>query len=162
MPAGVKWTSKKIVGPMQLTYPEVRGHILAVLQHYGIKIKKDFDATTATWKDHFPIFTIVRKFAGGNIELSITTGDRVWGELNRGTDFKNVVLSYDFLPKTAPRQLTSYPGRGRVVARGPITPGIEAREWTKTVMDLYRDAVRRDLRAAVRKGIKSAGQKGRF
>lgn len=172
MPAGVKWTSRTIVGPMQLTYPEVRGHLLAVLQHYGIKIKKDFDATTATWQDHHPRFTIERKFAGGNIIFRITTRDEVWGHLNRGTDRRWALMSHDFSPKTVPRQLTSYPGSGKVLYRGPAEmraagiswaqPGIEAREWTKTVMDLYRRAIISDLRNAVRKGVKSAGQRGRF
>jgi hypothetical protein len=157
---------------MQLTYPEVRGHILAVLQHYGIKIKKDFDATAATWKDHHPVFTPTRKFAGGVILFSVTTKDQVWGILNRGTDFRWAVMSHDFSPKTVPRQLTSYPGSGKVLYRGPAEmkaagigwaqPGIEPREWTKTVMDLYRPSIRRDLRAAVRKGIRGAQQKGRF
>ena len=170
--AGVKWTSTKITEPMQLTFAEVRGHILAVVQNYGVKIKKDFEATTATWKDHHPVFTIERKFAGGNIKLSITTKDEVWGYLNRGTERRWALMSHDFSPKTAPRQLTSYPGSGKVLYRGPAEmraagigyamPGIEAREWTKTVMDLYRDALIRDLRNAVSKGLRSAGQKGKF
>lgn len=170
--AGVKWTSTRITEPMQLTYAEVRGHLLAVLQHYGIKLKKDFDATTATWKEHHPVFTIERKFAGGNITLRVTTKDEVWGYLNRGTDVKWALMSHDFSPKTVPRQLTSYPGRGRVLYRGPAEmkaagirrpmPGIEAREWTKTALDLYRDSLIRDLRAAVSKGLRSAGQKGKF
>lgn len=157
---------------MQLTYAEVRGHILAVLQHYGIKMKKDFEATTATWKDHHPVFTIARKFAGGNITLSVTTRDEVWGYLNRGTNRRWAVMSHDFLPKTAPRQLTSYAGAGRVLYRGPAEMkaagigfamrGIEPREWNKTVIDLYTDSLIRDLRAAVRKGLRSAGQKGKF
>lgn len=170
--AGVKWTSTKITEPMQLTFAEVRGHILAVVQHYGIKIKKDFEATTATWKDHHPVFTIERKFAGGNIRLSVTTKNEVWGYLNRGTERRWALMSHDFSPKTVPRQLTSYPGRGSVLYRGPAEmraagigyamPGIEAREWTKTVMDLYRDALRRDLKDAVSKGLRSAGRKGKF
>lgn len=170
--SGVKWTSTRITQPMQLTFAEVRGHILSVLQHYGIKIQKDFYATTATWKDHDPVFTIERKFAGGNIKLSITTKDEVWGYLNRGTDNRWAVMSHDFMPKTAPGQLRSFPGAGSVLYRGPAEmkaagigfamPGIEARDWTKTVLDLYRDAIRRDLRAAVRKGLRSAGAKGKF
>lgn len=174
MPAtvGVKWTHRTLAGPMQLTYPEVRGHILAVMQNYGLKIKKDFEATTATWKDHHPVFTKELKFAGGQILLRVTTGNEVWGYLDQGTDRRWAVMSHDFMPKTAPRQLTSYPGAGRVLYRGPAEmkaagigwaqPGIEAREWSKTVMDLYRGAIRRGLRDAVRKGIRSAGKRGRF
>ena len=161
-----------MVGPMQLTYPEVRGHLLAVLQNYSVKIKKDFEATTATWKDHNPVFTKTIKFAGGNITLQVTTKDEVWTYLNEGTDRRWALMSHDFMPKTVPRQLTSYAGAGTVLYRGPAEmkaagigwaqPGIEARMWTKTVIDLYHGAIVRDLRAAVLKGIAGAGRKGRF
>jgi hypothetical protein len=169
MPAGMKLTSKTT--PWHISYPEVKGGILAVLVNYGNKIQQDFEATTATWKDHHPRFKITRKFAGGNIVLSVTTKDEVWGHLNRGTSRRWALMSHDFLPKTAPRQLTSYPGRGKVLYRGPAEmqaaginfamPGIEPRDWTVTSLDLYRGEIRTELGAAIRKGLRKGALRGR-
>jgi hypothetical protein len=81
-------------------------------------------------------------------------------------------MSHDFMPKTKARELRSYPGAGSVLYRGPAEmqaagigfamPGIEAREWTLTVLDLYRDALRRELRSGIARGQRSAAAKGRF
>ena len=74
-------------------------------------------------------------------------------------------MSHDFLPKTVPGQLTSFRGRGSVLYRGPeemraagigfAQPGIDAREWTKSVVQLYHEPIMKDLRAALRKGMAS-------
>lgn len=170
MTAGIRFTSTRIVNVDDLKWPVVRGTILSVLNRYAAMIKKDFEATTATWKDHHPVFTVTRRFAGGEILLSVTTDDRVWGMLNRGTSSRWALMSHDFLPKTAVRQLTSYPGAGRVMYRGKAEmmragiawaqPGIEAREWTVVVADLYRNELKRDLKISLRTALNKALARG--
>ena len=167
----MKFKDKSIVGALDLSYKEVSGHVLAVLQNHANRIKKDFEATTKTWKDHHPVFHKKLRFAGGKISIEVWTDDEVWGYLNEGTDRRWALMSHDFMPKTVPRQLTSYAGAGTVLYRGPAEmkaagigwaqPGIEPREWTKTVIDLYSPEIMNDLRIAVRTGTSLALGRGR-
>jgi hypothetical protein len=169
MPAGYKAIGN-LPDPGVLSAPEVRGRFVGRLNKWAKQIQSDFEATTNTWEDHHPVFSIKFSFAGGTVRILVTTKDEVWGYLNRGTNVRWALMSSDFLPKTRPRSLQSFAGRGHAVIRGQRAmtaaglgpqPGIEAREWNKTVMDLYRDEISADIRAAVREGLSAFFSKGK-
>lgn len=169
MPAGVRFTGT-LPSPGVLSAPEIRGRLLGRLGKWAKRIQSDFEATSDSWQDHNPVFSIKTRFAGGNIRILITTGDEVWGYLNRGTNIRWAVMSPDFLPKTRKHSLQSFPGRGGAVLRGqramtaagvPPRPGIEAREWNKVVMELYRPEISADIRAAIREGLAAFFSKGK-
>jgi hypothetical protein len=165
-----RFVTVKVFAPAPLRFPEVRARTLNVLQKYSKLIQADFQKTTATWQDHSPVFKRQVRYSGGFGEIKVTTGDRVWGYLNRGTSERWAVMSNDFLPKTTPFALQSSPGRGGAVLRGrsamqkrgmSAMPGIEAREWTTVAADLYRDIVRQELKDAIRQGMRDAFAKGK-
>lgn len=111
-------------------------------------VKVDFDVTTQTWNNR-PDFTIESKPG----ERTVATTSKIYGYLNRGTKVRYALMSADFRPKTRTGYIGSNKGRGGMVFinKKRPRPGIEAREFSKTILEKWRkrfpDQVRRALKA---------------
>lgn len=139
----------------------VRGRILGALQRYGATVKRDFHETVATWQDPAK-FEVKVKYAGGKTFLSVTTLSDKWRWLNEGTQVRWALMNRNFRPKTAPGRWQSGPGAGdpepqwRGYSMGFPQPGIEPRDWSGQAAERHRDALREELRDAIRAGIQSS------
>lgn len=136
------------------------------------QVKKDFEKTTATWKDEdkpeFEIAVKVGNLAGGKlarqvtgsasgVSLEISTDSEIYLFLDEGTEVRYATMSKDFQAKTRPRFIGSRRGRGRklFVSKKHPRPGIKAREFTKTIAKKwtspFRDRMNKALDTAANK-----------
>lgn len=111
-----------------------------LLSKTGKELDRDMNRPTDTWSS--PITT--RKQQGDNY-VQVTTNDKRWYYLNKGTSIRWAIVTPDFESKTWPNSLDPRPGRGRVLIRGkramlaagiPPRPGIQARNWINEISKL--------------------------
>lgn len=140
----------EFVPPHYLAYKQIRGRLLRTLQLQGEAMKRDMLATTATWKNHHPMFVTRVRYAGGNTSVEVYTTDVTWGRLNSGTLVRYATMSKGFTPKTQPNVLSSGPGSGykRYVSRSMPRPGITARKWTFAVRVKHQSTFAAAVQAA--------------
>src|SRR3990167_4148700 len=140
MPAGV--FEFRIIKSKFLSPAQVRIRILNALIAEGKAIKGELEKTTATWVDHHPRFDAQVRFAKGFVFVAVTTDEKIWGYLNRGTGIRWALMSSGWVSKTTPGVISSGAGAGFVEVKGqgamtklgiPPRPGIEARRWTIVV-----------------------------
>ncbi len=132
----------KFTPPRYLSVAQVRGRLLRTLQLQGEAIKRDLEATTATWQQHHPRFFVDVNYGGGQARIHVYTNDVIWGYLDRGTAVRYATMSNNFIPKTTPFALSSRGGRGykKYVSKFLPRPGIQPRHWTFTVLVKHRDS----------------------
>ncbi len=108
--------------------------------------KVDFEVTTQTWK-HKPEFKI-RKSPGKRV---ISTDDKPFFFVTRGTRVRRALMSADFRAKTVPRQIRSRAGRGRVVVikKTIKRPGIKAREFEEVIGEKWNKQLPVTLQRAI-------------
>lgn len=147
----------------------VTSRILNVLNKYAGLVKKDFEATTATWTEK-PNFLVDRRYRGGKPMVEVVTYDKVWHYLNRGTSVRWAVMSNPYYPKTLHGRFWSGSGFGRPVIRGQKAmterdigpmPGIHARNWVAYARLKHEDSFVKDISAAVADGIAAAARRRR-
>lgn len=122
----------EFTNPHYLSVAQVRGRLLRALQLQGEAMKRDFLLTTATWKNHHPVFFVQVNYGGGNSRVHVYTMDKTWMWLNSGTRVRYATMSRNFIAKTTPGVLGSGPGKGymKYVSTRFPRPGIHARNWT--------------------------------
>lgn len=128
------------------------------------QVKKDFEKTTATWKEkpEFETSVKVGNVAGGKlakqvtgsasgISLEVSTDSAIYLYLDEGTEVRYATMSKDFRAKTRPRFIGSRRGRGRklFVSKKHPRPGIKAREFTKTIAKKWTPAFRDRMNKAM-------------
>lgn len=130
---------------------------LNVLRKYEKLIKADYYRTTASWKNHHPVFQSKVRYLGGNPRLFVYTDDRVYGEIDGGTPVRYVTMTPDFEPKTRARVLDSFPGKGKVAYKNKNIPrpGIEPRWFSDEITVKYEDRITRDLDRATDEGLEA-------
>ena len=153
---------------------KVRQNLLNTMRSYKRKLIKEFDSTVNTWEDPFdiPKFDDTLKVSldrQGNMAIEAgpiddgSHGYDIWKYLNGGTSVRWAYFSSDWQSKSAPGQIPSGEGAGYVTLRGrkaiedaglPPGEGIEARDWTGQIKEKYKKDFTRDVRAAIRKGLK--------
>lgn len=125
----------KVLLPKELFFnaPKLTQAIANALDGAALGAKVDFEVTTATWKTK-PNFEIVKE-AG---KRHVMTHDKIYKDINDGTDKRFVIMTHDFQAKTVPHKLMSRAGKGGVLAKAkkPM-PGIEAREFDKAVKEKW-------------------------
>lgn len=128
--------------PHLLSIAQVRGRLLRTLQLQGAAIKRDLEATTATWQKHSPRFFLQVNYGGGQGRILVYTNDVIWGYLDRGTAVRYATMSKNFIPKTTPFFLGSRPGRGykKYVSKWIPRPGIQPRHWTIAILIKHKDS----------------------
>jgi hypothetical protein len=105
-----------------------------------------FGKTTATWKER-PQFNKTFKSGRKRVVGTITTRNRIYYFLALGTRVRYATMTRGFRPKTRPRYLASYQGRGGLlkVDVGDPKPGIKAREWQIRVAEEARKMLRDEV-----------------
>jgi hypothetical protein len=117
--------------------------------------------TTQTWKEHDPKFT--RRFqieTPNTFRIIVGTDDRIWNFLDQGTSIRWAIMSPDWSSKTHVDSIPATFGSGRVTWRGRNEklemegylpkPGIEARNFTKSIAEFLDKEWRLKMRYAVR------------
>jgi hypothetical protein len=136
--------------PKKLKIDKVRLRILNALRAEGKEIKKEFEKTVATWKGAKPTFEIAIGLTGQDAIVLVgpagnREGAQKWGWLDGGTEAHviraknapNLVFQTGFTPKTKVQTFSSGTGSSSPPWRSVKQvqhPGIEAREWSITIV----------------------------
>lgn len=139
--------------PQKLKVKQVRLNILNTLRAEGKVVKRELDKTTATWKGAKPTFEIAIGLTGQDAIVLIgpagnQEGAQKWVWLDEGTKKNYPIVAKNapflvfrdgrgFTPKTKIKTFSSGPGRnvGAIVQKKKVIhPGIEAREWSITIV----------------------------
>lgn len=151
-----------------------RAQMRAAAEKMRPQITADFDKTTATWKPEdkpaFKSAVNVGSAAGGRlakvvtgsstgVSIEVLTDSAIYGYLDEGTRVRYATMTPDFQPKTRPRRIASYRGRGGVayIDRRRPRPGIKAREFSKTIREKWHSRFREHMQAAVDKAARESG-----
>lgn len=129
-------SAKVIMPPLPLLDPrKIARAVENALDGAAKDVKVDFLVTTQTF-DHTVEFTIESKEGW----RSVSTTDAPYCYINAGTKVRHALMSPDFRAKTRPRYIGSNKGRGGVliVSRKINLPGIEAREFDKTIAEKWQ------------------------
>ena len=129
-----------VIAPPAIRARLPRRKITNSLRRFNTKVKRDFDKTMATWKDH-PAYKKEVHFRTGEATAKVSVTDKVVSALDGGTKIRWALLSRGWQSKTRPGFVGSGPGAGRVLMRGramrkagvPAGPGIKARGWSKII-----------------------------
>ena len=118
-------------------------------------ILENLQRTTRTWRR--PVrFQLRVRTGGGFYRVGVFTDDPLWIEINNGTTSIYHVLSRNFIPKTRPRVLDSFPGRGgRVGISSTPRPGIIPRQWDEAAAQFEQQPMRDRLQAAINNFVRS-------
>ena len=157
----VKWSAKEILDEIQLSVDSV-----------AMAVKKDFEATVATWNEQPRFESTVGVGSGALTSISIAVGTNSprWAMLNEGTKPRMIdpgpgrVLAFQtgYRAKTRPRQFRSYKGGAygpRIVRpRAFLRRGIEPRAWTDEARKKYQPILQQALiRATTLGALKAMG-----
>lgn len=164
--------AKAIKRKKALKVTKVRFALLNELRHQGVEARALLDTAVEYWNGDTPSFGPESQkisLAGGKATLTIApTGTEMalnkWLWLNEGTALRWALMHEDFGHKTEPGRLNSTPGNPpfNPVVRGrrafermgwPPMPGIEARKFTKQVIELRKDDFKKALDDTIRKNI---------
>jgi hypothetical protein len=123
---------------------------------------EDFEKTTATW-NHKPVFA-AQKISGGWV---VGTSDDIWNWADQGVpehtivpvSAPSLVFNTPFRAKTKAHTISSYAGYvgPNVVRAQSVTVGIEAREFTETIIKRWQPRVSKRVRARLAEGIEAIG-----
>jgi hypothetical protein len=138
-----------------LKLPTIRGQLAAATKRAERDLKTGLELTVATWH-HEVAFHSYAKYRGGDIVVAAWTTDRPWNYLNDGTRIRYATMTPDFVAKTIPRVVGSFQGQGGLayVNRNRPRRGIQAREWTKMLVDIYSRRLGELVGVAISKGLK--------
>lgn len=102
------------------------------LKELGEEAKALFEKTVETWRDK-PVFRVNEL----QNSVTVTTGNRIYSYIDKGTSVRYAVMSDDYNPKTRSRVIGSTGGRGRMifVSRNHPKPGIQAREFSVVIQE---------------------------
>lgn len=132
------------------------------------RAREDFQKTTETWTDQ-PEFDIVKTAKG----YTVSTDDEIFGYVDRGTPPHQITGRFIvghgpsrmffqpiYKPKTFPRQIFSQSGGSSgptVVAQVVQHPGIQARQFSDTILNQWQYLMTQYLIEALRGLVKSTG-----
>ena len=150
----------KTIKPSKLKQKEFRLAALNRMRKVGVKVRADFEKTTATWEhdvDFDQAISLSQKDGGPT--LLVDTGDKIYKFVSGGTKVRYATMTPDFVPKTVPRVIGSGPGAGGVafVNKQRPRPGIKAREFNAVIADKWRAPFKREMEAALRDARKKCG-----
>ena len=135
------------------------------MEKFNKDIKKDFEATVATW-NHPARFTSRVNVSQGLIEGHTRTArihgvkppELIYYFLNQGTRVRFAKMTPDFVPKTRVRVIGSFQGQGGLEEVDHIgRPGIKARRWNEAIATKHKTRLGFRLRIALRNGARASG-----
>jgi hypothetical protein len=148
---------------------EVKRLIRNAVFRVGRGVKRDFESTVKTWKTP-PVFTLTTSVTQTGPSFEVKTNDQTYRWVNDGThshkivakNVGNLAFPSDFNPKTSKGVIGSKSG-GK---SGPyffspivVNPGIEARDFEKTIHDKWKDRLKEEINAAIEEGLALSGHK---
>ncbi len=112
----------------------------------ALDVQVDFGVTVQTWK-HKPKFSIKRE----RYKRTVSTSDKVYKFVTRGTKVRRALMSPDFMPKTRTGWIGSNKGRGGVVfiSKRLKLPGIKAREFEETIQAKWKKLMPKVFQRAI-------------
>ncbi len=101
----------------------------------ALDVQVDFGVTVQTWQ-HKPKFNIKRE----RYKRTVSTSDKVYKYVTRGTKVRRALMSPDFRAKTKVGWIGSNKGRGGVVfiSKRLNLPGIKARKFEETIQAKWK------------------------
>ena len=157
----------KAIKPSRLKVDAMRLALLNRMRKVGTQVKKDFEATTATWK-HKPKFETLVSLAGGGATLLVDTNDEIYRFVNDGTK-EHVILpkkakalrfAGTFSSKTLPGVLEARAGSSggdTVFAKGVLHPGTKARNFDKLIAQKWQSRFKREMQDAMKDVARASG-----
>ena len=148
----------KSLRPRPIRLKGYRDEILNQLRKEGKQMRTLYAKSTRTWKPPVRFRTDVR-VAGVDAVVKVSTKDKRFIFVDKGTSRRWAVMSPGYSPKSQVRSLTARMGRGRVVVRGeqamratghirPL-PGIKARNFSIEIRKLRRRPFFTNMRRAM-------------
>lgn len=140
-----------------------REEMRKALEDVEKNVLKDFAKTTANWKKK-PKFQaeISEDAAVGGLKLEVTTDDKVYGFVDKGTKVRRALMTKDFQAKTIPSTVGSFPGKGKVVfiSRKLARPGIKARKFSEFIKKANQPELARLAKNALARFARRSGRGG--
>lgn len=147
-----------VITPQPLPAELFTGAATAAMQQVTDLLSKEFAKTVATWRNK-PAFDKTVTEDAGRIVGEVSTDSDIYRYVSGGTRVRYATMSPDFSAKTQPHVIGSGPGSGGVlyISKMHPRPGIEAREFDKTIAEQKAKKIESILAAAVRAAIKASG-----
>lgn len=134
---------------------ETNAALRAAMEDGGETVVELTGRTIRTWNSPPKVRAEVKGRGGDyvlNVKFTPEERGQIWDWLNAGTSVRFAIMSEDFIPKTAPKLISSKAGRGGVLVIDPAhpQPGIEARGWS----GMIAERAGRDLTKAMKRRLK--------
>ncbi len=165
----------KVIRPKPLKVDAIRLELLNEMRKVATQIKKDFQATTATW-DHKPKFEQIISLIPKGPELMVATDDEIYAYVDKGTGLYGpkhakyripkqgtglLAFPSGYVAKTVPNVIGSKAGGSygdTIVVKGPIWhPGIKPRNFDKLIQKKWDKPFKRSMEAAMKRGAQKSG-----
>lgn len=145
----------------------MRLELLNGLRKTGTAMRKDFQATVATWEEK-PEFDEKISLAGGRASVTVTTANEIYGYVDQGTKAhdiypkkaKRLAFQPGYRAKTQPGVIGSGAGGadGGVLFRPYVRhPGTKARKFSKTIAAKWRKTFPSMMKGAMKKAAAKSG-----
>ena len=157
--------------PPHIKDKEFRLELLNGLRRAGSAIRKDYQATTKTWR-HKVTFTFQISLVGG-AGLEVATDDKIYRFVNDGTARHRILagkwsgknnnsllkFSRDFTPKTTPRVIGSQVGSrgGPIIKRMGVWNSIYERMFEQIIKEKWEPEFAERMQAAMDRGAVKSG-----
>jgi len=162
----------KQLKPATLKVDVFRLAFLNALRQAGRDIIKDFEKTTATWKNK-PVFEMQISLSGG-LQVEVYTESEIYKFVDKGTkphdiwpgfytgksDKKVLAFSSKSTPKTIPGVIGSGPGsRGKVDTFRPYVkhPGTKARRFSEEIEKKWQKIFKTRMEQALKQARLASG-----
>lgn len=155
------------ISPQELKTDAIRLELLNAMRKAGRGIRKDFQATTKTWK-HKPEFKMTISLRSPGPFVNVSTQSEIYGYVDRGTKPHIIrpknksVLRFQsiYTAKTTPNVLSSSKGGASgdfVFAKEVHHPGTKPRNFTNLIRDKWKDEFYTLMNDAIARGAKKSG-----
>ena len=157
----------KAIKPSRLRQDALRLQLLNAIRSVGRDVKRDFEATTATWKHEVKFEMVISLMQPGPAVL-VGTDDPIYRYVDEGTkphlifakNAKALAFPSAYSAKTTPKTIGSQAGggSGSTLFRPYVEhPGTEARQFDQTIRDKWEPKFKKAMEAAMKAGAKASG-----
>jgi hypothetical protein len=123
------------------------------------RAKTDYERTTRTWDMH-PKFELVTSITKGGPTFLLGTDDKIYKFIDEGTSVRYAHMPPDYVQKTVPGLLTSFPGgssKRRWIDVSDPQPGIAPRGFSEMIHAKYEKVFPREMEKAMREAARISG-----
>lgn len=156
----------KQIKPKRLNDKGLRLTLINKARKIGNDMKRDFEATTATWK-HKPVFEMNVSTKGQGPAVLVGTDDEIYGYVNDGTkphdiypvNAKMLRFQSGYAAKTSPGVIGSGGGGASgsmVFSRHVRHPGTKARKFDEIIAKKWQPKFKREMEDAMKAAAKES------